>query len=189
LLEKRLAEIVNPTNTSQDRTASLRIIDSFLAKRGDQDALKQAIRIVKPFFLAVYDEKLQHEASRVLQGGFSAHENAGAVLERYLLNLAHPGKLQRSETLRKLARYHDERERIDLEERLSPERSRDFAYRELLSVLGVGVDPQDPSMSLAEREKIISENTKDHLLAAGKFMECTHAGDKAVDEELIRRRE
>ena len=74
-MEKRLAEILNPANTSQDRTASLRIIDSFLAKRGDQDALKQAIRIVKPFFLAVYDEKLQHEASRVLQGGFSADEN------------------------------------------------------------------------------------------------------------------
>ena len=88
-----------------------------------------------------------------------------------------------------MARYHEERERIDLEERLSPERSRHFAYRELLSVLGVGVDPQDPTMSLAEREKIISENTNDHIVGARKFMECQRAADEAIEEELIRRRE
>jgi len=58
-LEKRLAEITHPTNVSDNRTASLRVVDSFLASKSGKDALKQAITIVKPFFLAVVNEKLK----------------------------------------------------------------------------------------------------------------------------------
>ena len=128
MLEKRLAEIIQPTNAAQDRTTSLRIIDSFLAKKNGHDALRQAIRIVKPFFLAVYDKKLQEEAARVIEG-FSAHENSGEVLEHYLFNLRHPGKLEESEALRKLVNYHEAREKVAFEERLDPTKSTSFAFR------------------------------------------------------------
>jgi hypothetical protein len=66
-LEKRLAQIVDPTNIRQDKTAPLKMIDSYLADKNGKRVLKATVEFVKPFFLQVYQEKLEQEANRVLE--------------------------------------------------------------------------------------------------------------------------
>jgi len=50
-LEKRLAQITNPSNIEKDNTASLNLIDSYLADKNGKTVLKEAVEFVKPFFL------------------------------------------------------------------------------------------------------------------------------------------
>jgi hypothetical protein len=50
-LEKRLAQIVNPANIDKDNSASLNMIDSYLADKNGKLILKEAVEFVKPFFL------------------------------------------------------------------------------------------------------------------------------------------
>ena len=56
-------------------------------------------------------------------------------------------------------------------------------------MLGVGIDPEDPSLSLADREKRLSEATKDQLKGTRAFQECANSLEKAIAEELTRKRE
>ena len=110
LLEKRLAEMGQPSNLSQDRTASLRMIDSFLAQESGTSVLKQAVSVVKPFFFALVDERLEHETQRVL-GGFGLEYSANRDLHHYVFNMRYPGLLHENKGLKKLNRYHVARER------------------------------------------------------------------------------
>ena len=188
LLEKRLAEISHPANVAADKTASLRIIDSFLAKQSGQDALKEAITIVKPFFFAVFEERLQREAGLVL-ASFGTSENSSMVLEHYLYNELHPGRLQESEALQKLEHYHGERDRVAYLERSDPTNRPEFAYRELLSMLGVSSDSANPSLSLAEREEKLTEDTRNQLKGARDWIDCAESLDRAIDVEHARQRD
>ena len=53
LLEKRLAETMNPKNIGKDKSAQLRIIDNFLSEKENKANLREAINLVKPFFFSV----------------------------------------------------------------------------------------------------------------------------------------
>ena len=67
LLEKRLQDILSPTNASRDKTAQLRIIDSFLSENNSKRLIKQAIELVKPFFFNICVERMESEAGKLLR--------------------------------------------------------------------------------------------------------------------------
>lgn len=82
-LEKRLAQIINPANINKDNSASLNLIDSYLADKNSKLVLKETVEFVKPFFLQIYQEKLNEESNKILDR-FNSHENSNMVLEHYL---------------------------------------------------------------------------------------------------------
>jgi len=56
-------------------------------------------------------------------------------------------------------------------------------------MLGVNLFPEDPSLSLSEQEKKLSEDTRNQVKGAREYLECLNSLDKAIDEELDRKRE
>lgn len=50
LLLERLASLTNPSNTYQRNVTNLRILDSFLNEQNSEQLVKDAIKLVKPFF-------------------------------------------------------------------------------------------------------------------------------------------
>ena len=66
-MEKRLASLLGPKK-NHEKTASLKLVDDFLSDKTGKTTLKAAVDIVKPFFFAICQEKLDEEASKVLSG-------------------------------------------------------------------------------------------------------------------------
>ena len=59
VLESRLASVMSPKNSQNDKTSQLQILDAYLAEKHGKDVLAQAIDMVKPFFLSICHEKLE----------------------------------------------------------------------------------------------------------------------------------
>jgi len=91
-MEKRLASLLGPKK-NHEKTASLKLVDDFLSDKTGKTTLKAAVDIVKPFFFAICQEKLDEEASKVLSGFNADQGGSREVLEYYLFSTSHPGEL------------------------------------------------------------------------------------------------
>ena len=138
----------------------MRIIDTFLAEEGSKRAIRQAIELVKPFFFSVCSERIELEATKLLEA-FSAQDSGALALEQYLFHRAHPGKLQGHRAYQDLVNHHVDRDRLQYLDQANPEKSTQFGYRQLLASLGSGLDSEDPSLSLAEKEDAVTERTRE----------------------------
>jgi hypothetical protein len=130
----------------------LRIIDNFLSEKENKANLKAAIRLVKPFFFAICSERLESEAARILEG-FRISENANQALEQFLFLKHYSGNLSDDQALQRYLAHHPMRDKLELQDKQRPESSAKQARRDLLDVLGIGIDSNDTSVSLDDREK------------------------------------
>lgn len=107
-LEERLADIVNPKNIDDNYTANLNLIDTYLGDKSGQRVLKEAIQFVKPFFLNVYQEKVNEEMKILLQA-FNCHETSEETLEHYLAYSSNPEAFKNSKAIAKIKNFNEER--------------------------------------------------------------------------------
>jgi hypothetical protein len=82
---------------------------------------------VKPFFFSVLEEKLEEEASRVLNS-FGCSENSASTLTYYLFGLRNQESL-REGVAAKITGFHNERVRDEFREKSLPTTSRAFLLR------------------------------------------------------------
>lgn len=178
LLEKRLADTLNPKNSNQDNSAQLRIIDNFLSEKENKAHLKAAIRLIKPFFFAICSERLESEAARIL-GGFRISENANRALEQFLFFKHYGGNLRENQALQRYLTRHPMRHKLELLDQQRPESSAKQARRDLLDVLGIGIDSNDASVSLDDREKKMTENVRQHQRKHSRFISYSEYPEEA----------
>jgi len=92
---------------------------------------------VKPFFLQVYQEKLDEEMTSILSK-FRADENSNQALEIYLAFSKDPSAFKNSKAIKKMTNFHEEliaRENAEINDPLNGKR---FAMRNILNSFGVG---------------------------------------------------
>jgi len=150
--------------------------------------LGAAIKVVKPFFLAACSDKLEQEAARVIDG-FRGAQTSTAALEYYLLSGVLPGGLNKSEVLQKLHSYHEEEDKLAYLEKAYPTISSSFNHRELLGLVGAGLDSADESLSIEEREKLMEARTRESVLTMREHTEQAGSSRKRMQEELAAKRE
>ena len=69
---------------------NLRILDTFLNEKNSEQLIKDAIKLVKPFFFNnVLRERLDQEAARIFEA-FKAEASTNDVLNFYIFNLWYP---------------------------------------------------------------------------------------------------
>jgi hypothetical protein len=64
----------------------LRIIDAYLSEANSENLIKEAIRVVKPFYFYILNDALERESSKVLHA-FKAETTGSEVLFYYMFNL------------------------------------------------------------------------------------------------------
>jgi hypothetical protein len=70
--------------------ASLRVLDSYLNEANSEALIKDAIELIKPYFLRnILSPRLEAEARKVFDG-FKAEATANEVLHFYTLNVQNP---------------------------------------------------------------------------------------------------
>lgn len=165
------------------RTASLKLVDDFLADKVGQATLKAAVEVVKPFFFGICQEKLDEEAGKVLRGFFAEEGGSKEVLEYYLFSTAHPGELQNNATLEKLRPTHYLTEQMHYLQRDVGGESLSHQYRMLLQDLGQHIDTAGPEASVAKRIEEIMANSRTEQQALYTFQNLGNDVAKARAEE------
>ena len=84
MLEQRLAEMTSAQGVA-DSSGQLRMIDSYLADKNASAVLKEALDIVKPFFLESFRQRLLDEADKCFEH-FHHQDNHYHALYHYLFN-------------------------------------------------------------------------------------------------------
>jgi transposase len=138
LLQERLASLTNPQNTQQKNVTNLRVLDAYLNEQNSEALIKDAINIAKPFFFTnVINERLDQEARKVFDA-FKAESTGDHVLQYYVFNMWYPEARQLS-TFQKMMNYNEDRDKLGYLESLFPDRSRHYAMRSYLSMMGQNV--------------------------------------------------
>jgi hypothetical protein len=176
-LEKRLAQITNPANIEKDNTASLNMIDSYLADKNGKLVLKEAVEFVKPFFLRIYQEKLNEESSKIL-GRFNLNENSTETLEHYLAYTSDPGAFKNSVAISKLFQFNEEKIARDNAEINFPLDSERYAHRHILDLLGVG-----STFDNAKTGKDLSDATRSEQRDYAEYNRIRGLVDVEIDNE------
>lgn len=159
-IESRLATLLGPRRVPGLKSASLKLVDGFLADKAGEATLKAAVEVVKPFFFGIVKEKLDEETGKVL-AGFNADEGGSReVLEWYLFSKANPGVFESNPVLDKLRPSHARREQMHYLQSAAEDASLAATYRGLLQDLGRNLDTASPTASIKERIAKIMENQK-----------------------------
>jgi hypothetical protein len=177
-LEKRLAQIINPANIDKDNTASLNLIDSYLVDTNGKLVLKETIEFVKPFFLRVYQEKLNEESSKLLDR-FYIYENSNDTLEHYLAYSSDPKAFKNSKSIPKLQQFHEEKIARENAEINFPLESERYTHRHILNLLGVG-----STFNSAKSGKDLSEATRNEQRDFTEYNRLRGLVDVEIDNEF-----
>jgi hypothetical protein len=111
------------------------MLDTFLNEANSEALIKDAIKLVKPFFfINVLKERLEQESAKVFQA-FKAEGTTNDVLHYYLFNLWYPEARHHSVTQRML-HFNENRDREMYFESVFPDQSRAYAYKRYVSMLG-----------------------------------------------------
>ena len=183
-MTKRLASLLGPRKQRlNSKPASLKLVDDFLADKTGKATLKAAVEIVKPFFFAICQEKLDEEAGKVLDGFFAGEGGSREVLEYYLFSTSHPGELRNNATLLKL-RPSDtlEQQMQRAEQGAEGEARLAFQYRMLLQDLGQHLDTAGPEASVQKRIRSIMHNSKLEQQALYTFQNLDNDVAEALTE-------
>jgi hypothetical protein len=84
VLEERLAAIMTPKGGDQVKT-SLSVIDAYLNEANSENLIKEALRIVKPFYFYIRFDYLNREAQKVLEA-MKVYNTNSSVLVYYMFH-------------------------------------------------------------------------------------------------------
>lgn len=115
-LVKRLSALQNAAN--KGNTAGLNLIDDVLIKKTSQNAIQNAIEVVKPYFLNMVTQRLNEESVRLLTG-FRFQENKMDTLTHFMAFSAYPDMLNAPAVL-KINTYHPYRQALIDQDREHP---------------------------------------------------------------------
>lgn len=136
---------------------NLRILDAFLSEKNSEALVKDAIRIVKPYFFAnTLGPRLEQEARKVFDG-FKAENTANDVLMYYMMNQQHP-EFRHAHATQRLQSFNEDRDRTAYLEALFPDQSRRYALKRHIALMGSTSQPDSPAITnAAELEKVTRE--------------------------------
>ena len=157
---------------------NLRILDAYLNEQNSEVLIKDAINIAKPFFFNnVIGERLEEEARKVFDA-FKSESTGDDVLHYYIFSLWYPEARQMN-TFRRMQSFHEERDKLGYLESLFPDKSRNYAMRNYISLMGQDVQATTPQE--------LESATRSAYANLAQMKESFEAVDKKYDAAVLER--
>jgi hypothetical protein len=153
-------------------------LDAYLNEQNSEVLIKDAINIAKPFFFKnVINERLDIEARKVFDA-FKAESTGDDILHYYIFSLWYP-EARNLNTFKRLTSFNEDRDKLGYLESLFPDRSRRYAMKHYISLMG-----QDVQATSVDQ---LEQATKAAYGDLAQMKEHFGAIDKKFDKEVIER--